>query len=250
MELRQYWNVIWKRRWLVLAIVVLSTILSGVMALLAPREYKAETRFTARQDPSPDVLRDNYFTFDRYYNWFGSEFLVDDYTQIVDSDAFAGSTLATLKEDLAAGTLEISATDKLKADVEKLEAKDVRGGMGADRRHRNLRITVTAPTRELAKAISDSAAKVLTDARLKPIRGEYTMQSDKALFSQLDAVTMESIESSSRREITNAIIRVVLGLVAALAIAFLLEYLDTSVRDERDATKVLDLPVLGAIPRI
>ena len=35
----------------------------------------------------------------------------------------------------------------------------------------------------------------------------------------------------------------------ALALAFLLEYLDNSVRDERDARKVLDLPVLGMIPR-
>lgn len=233
-----------------LAIIVLGAVLSGVMALIAPRSYKAETRFTARQDPSPDVLRENYFTFDRYYNWFGSEFLVDDYTQIVDSDAFANSTLATLKEDMAAGRLEISSTDKLKADVEKLQAQDIRDGIGSDRRHRELRITVEASTRELAKVISDSAAKVLTDARLKPIRGGYTMQSDKALFSQLDAATMVNIESSSRRELTNAIVRVVIALVTALAIAFLLEYLDASVRDERDAEKVLDLPVLGAIPRI
>jgi capsular polysaccharide biosynthesis protein len=41
-----------------------------------------------------------------------------------------------------------------------------------------------------------------------------------------------------------------MGLVLALALAFLLEYLDNSVRDERDARRVLDMPVLGTIPKV
>ncbi len=41
-----------------------------------------------------------------------------------------------------------------------------------------------------------------------------------------------------------------LGVVAAIVLAFLLEYLDNSVRDERDAKRILELPVLGAIPKL
>ena len=54
MELRQYWNVIWKRRWLALAIVGLTTILSAYMALRASPSYEAEVRFITRQVPTPD----------------------------------------------------------------------------------------------------------------------------------------------------------------------------------------------------
>jgi capsular polysaccharide biosynthesis protein len=60
---------------------------------------------------------------------------------------------------------------------------------------------------------------------------------------------MEEIQSSTGREIINAGIRVLIGLVFALALAFLLEYLDNTVRDERDARRVLDMPVLGTIPK-
>ena len=40
MELRQYWNVIWRRRWLVLGIVLVAAALSAFMAWTAPREYQ------------------------------------------------------------------------------------------------------------------------------------------------------------------------------------------------------------------
>src|SRR5687767_10404487 len=99
MELRQYWNVIWRRRWLVLGIVLVAAALSAFMAWTAPREYQTEVRFTTRQDPTTNPSEQQFFTFDRYYNWFASEFLVDDYTQIATSDAFAGSTLETMREE-------------------------------------------------------------------------------------------------------------------------------------------------------
>src|SRR5947209_20611640 len=103
MELRQYWNVIWKRRWLALAIVGLTTILSAYMALRASPSYEAEVRFITRQVPTPDSGQYVVFTFDRYYNWLGSEFLVDDYTLIVQSDAFARAVLGIMGDRLTLG---------------------------------------------------------------------------------------------------------------------------------------------------
>ena len=47
------------------------------------------------------------------------------------------------------------------------------------------------------------------------------------------------MQSSRSRDIINAVVRVMIGVVLALALAFLLEYLDSSIRDERDARKVL-----------
>src|SRR5690349_18728122 len=103
MELRQYWNVIWRRKWLVVGIVLLAALLSGYMFLTTNKTYETQVRFITRQEPTPDDpntpgITDMIFTFNRYYNWFGSEFLVDDYTQITTSDAFAASVLQTMQE--------------------------------------------------------------------------------------------------------------------------------------------------------
>jgi capsular polysaccharide biosynthesis protein len=44
-------------------------------------------------------------------------------------------------------------------------------------------------------------------------------------------------------------LRTVIGLLIGIALAFLLDYLDSSVRSRRDAESLLQLPVLGEIPR-
>jgi capsular polysaccharide biosynthesis protein len=269
MELRQYWNVIWRRRWLVLGIVLLATAVSAFMAFTAPRTFETEVKFITRQEPTPDSAEQLYFIFDRYYNWFSSEFLVDDYTQITTSDAFAASTLATMREDFfpnkviedlnnqiqeAAKPGETPhlygepVAEKLKDNISKLKIQDIKSAIASDRRHRELRLTITAKDSDVTKAIADAAAIVLSDAKMKPIRGD--MVDDKGVFAQIGRAGIDNIQSSRSKEIINAAIRAIMGLVLALALAFLLEYLDNSVRDERDARRVLDMPVLGTIPKV
>lgn len=48
----------------------------------------------------------------------------------------------------------------------------------------------------------------------------------------------------------NIAIAVVVGLMAGIGLAFLLEYLDNTIRDEKDIETILDLPLLGSIQKI
>ncbi|QNU03870.1 YveK family protein [Peribacillus butanolivorans] len=48
----------------------------------------------------------------------------------------------------------------------------------------------------------------------------------------------------------NIAIAVVVGLMAGIGLAFLLEYMDNSIRDEKDIETLLDLPLLGSIQKI
>jgi capsular polysaccharide biosynthesis protein len=48
----------------------------------------------------------------------------------------------------------------------------------------------------------------------------------------------------------NIAIAVVVGLVAGIGLAFLLEYMDNTIRDEKDIETLLDLPLLGSIQKI
>ena len=230
-----------------LAILGLAALFSAYSFLTASRTYRGEAVFTVRQQNAP-VDPTKIFTYNDYYNWIASEYLVDDYTQIVESDAFGKAVIDTIQTAVTANPPQIVVSDtaKLLSDVDKLQPKDIGGSVGADRRHRELRIFAETPSRDLTKAIIDASGIALTGGLVKPVRGTDT---DKPIFSQIDEVTYDEMTSSTSKEITNAVVRLILGIVAAVAIAFLLEYLDNSVRDERDARKVLDLPVIGAIPR-
>lgn len=263
-----------------LVIMVVATVASGLLAFTAKKSFETQVRFITRQEPTPDLTNvpgvvqnpDNpgemVFTFNRYYNWFSSEFLVDDYTQITTSDAFAASVLATMKEQFFAqeeiedinkqitaatkpgdtpalrGT---EATQQLKDNINKLTPVDVKSGIGSDRRHRELRLIINAGDPDVAKAIADASGAVLADAKLVSIQGK--MVNDEGVFTQIDQAGPFNTTSSRSKDIINAIIRVIIALALAIALVFLLEYLDNSVRDERDASKVMELPVLGAIPR-
>jgi capsular polysaccharide biosynthesis protein len=99
----------------------------------------------------------------------------------------------------------------------------------------------------LVKSIADASGTVLADATMKPIQGN--MVDDKGVFTQIDRAGVFNIASNRGKDLVNAIIRIIIALAAAIALAFLLEYLDNSIRDERDANRILDLPVLGAIPK-
>ncbi|MFE4810522.1 YveK family protein [Peribacillus simplex] len=48
----------------------------------------------------------------------------------------------------------------------------------------------------------------------------------------------------------NIAIAVVVGLMAGIGLAFLLEYLDNTIKDEGDIERLLDLPLLGSIQKI
>jgi capsular polysaccharide biosynthesis protein len=227
MELRQYWNVIWRRRWLVLAIVLLSALVSVVLYVRTQPTYEAQIRFITRQAPDAPGVETGLFLNQPNGYWIGSEFLVDDYTEIVKSDSFAKAV-----NDAIGGGMNVPL---IKAYID------------ADRKNRELRLIITGRTRDEAQLLAEASAKVLTELRLKPVSG--TMADDKAVFTQIDAASPETIKSSTSKDLINALIRFLIGLALALALAFVLEYLDNSVRDERDARNVLDLPVLGTIPR-
>lgn len=50
--------------------------------------------------------------------------------------------------------------------------------------------------------------------------------------------------------VLNIAIAVVVGLMAGIGLAFLLEYLDNTIKDEDDIERLLELPILGSIQKI
>jgi capsular polysaccharide biosynthesis protein len=64
------------------------------------------------------------------------------------------------------------------------------------------------------------------------------------------AVLKENSSPIKPKPLLNIAIALVVGLMAGVGIAFLLEYLDNTIKTEEDIQNVLGLPILGAIPKI
>jgi capsular polysaccharide biosynthesis protein len=115
-------------------------------------------------------------------------------------------------------------------------------------------MTVTARTGNpgQADAIANAAADVLTNLSLSksaaPSLSPVQIQDD-AEFGLLDRSNAGLVSSSRSRALIDAGVRLGLGLVAALALAFLIEYFDDRLRDGAEAERLTGVPVIGTIPR-
>ncbi len=227
MELRAYWRIIARRWWLPVGLALLVGLISLVMQRpwqARPVTYTASMRFNVGIKPEriPGV-----YTYDRYYTMLTSEYLVDDLGEIVRSQAFAGA----VSERLAGQGIAVPA-----------------GAIGASTQpgklHRIMTVNVSWPNEPQLRAISDAIAATLT-------------QSSSQFFSQFSADEADirlidppafGVVGPPAREQLDLPLRVLLALAAGLGLAFLLDYLDRSVR-ERSEVEALGLRVLSEIPR-
>ncbi|MBD7964922.1 YveK family protein [Fictibacillus norfolkensis] len=92
---------------------------------------------------------------------------------------------------------------------------------------------------KLANAISDTFSKEVPNI--------MNVDNVKVLSP---AVLKENPSPIKPKPLLNIAIALVVGLMAGVGIAFLLEYLDNTIKTEEDIQNVLQLPVLGVIPKI
>lgn len=247
MEVRQYLAVL-GRRWPVIALIVgLAAILSVVTVLTTAPTFTATVRLLVRQEASPTTAPP-YFNYDRYYNWLSNEFLSDDYTLIVGSRAFAEQVYKLLQQN----PLNADGTAHYGFDTRVIKVDEILPTLSADRKHRVMTITVKSTNRGYADAIANAAADVLTNETLQkaatPSLSAVQIMDD-AQFGLLDRSTANLVVSNRSRSLIDAAVRLGLGIVAALALAFLIEYFDDRLRDGAEAERLTGVPVLGAIPR-
>ena len=223
LELREYWGIL-ARRWQWVAVVtVLALVASFAMVTMGPSSYKAEVRLTVSVKPEP--RQGDYYTYDKYYTWLASEYLVDDFGEVVKSESFAKDVAARMGGQVPPSSI----------------SRDTK----TTKTHRILTVTVTTGSAEQSGAIAQAIRDVM-DAEA----GKYFAElgSDGAALKVIDGPTVEPEMSTARRAIEIAL-RTAVGMLAAVALAFLVHYLDPSVKDAAEAERILGVPILGEIPR-
>lgn len=224
MELRQYWRIIRKRIWIVFALIAIVLVSSLILRSKRPALYQTSMRFTVAV--TPEARSDDYYAYDHYYTWMASEYFVDELTEIVSSEAFA----TAVSEELANTGLDLS-------------AGALHGSMGAERKHRILTVRITWGNQAQLMEIANAAAKVLRERSADFLGQLGTTDADIRLIDPPVVVSARQ----SLRERLDLPIRLFLALLAGVALTFLLDYLDDTVRD-RAEVEGMGLVVLGEIP--
>jgi capsular polysaccharide biosynthesis protein len=205
-----------------------------------PPQYGASMRMLVGVLPLAETELTNYDP--RYYAWLVSEYLVDDFTEVVSSRLFAENVNQRLAAQQAGGEGSGGGDDEALAFS--LPAGTIQGSSVTSRQHRILTLNLTWGDADQLAALANAAAEELEENA-----HAYFQQlgTDRAEVTLLDAPVIYTIGPSLRERLEWPM-RIGLALIVGIAIAFLIEYLDTSVRNRQDLEE-LGLVILGEIPK-
>jgi capsular polysaccharide biosynthesis protein len=224
MELREYWRILWRRWWILVGLILL--VLAGTLVFRTHPTpmYQATMRFTIGVSPESDSER---LTIDPLYSaYLASEYIADDFTEIVKSESFAGDVSARL-----AGQGVV------------IPAGVIQGYTVSEKQHRILTMQITWPHEAQLRSIAQTATETLEQENAKYFK---QLGSEGAEVFVIDPPRIVSlgVGLKDRLEIP---IRLALALLAGVGLAFLLHYLDDTLR-EPDEVEALGMSVLGRIP--
>src|SRR5882762_6220296 len=211
MELREYWSIIRRRWWLPVAIMLVALIAATAVGVRGAAAYKTDMRIAISTIPTPDPNATLYYD-PTYYSNLDSEYLADDMSELMTSRAFATEIqreLATANQtDVDLATI-VSATRTKKT-------------------HRFIDVTITTSTFEQGEAIAGSIGRILND----PNHLAIYLKALTAYNTQMSVVTppVTHRANSIPGLISEIALRTVIGLLVGVGAAFLVDYIDPSLR--------------------
>lgn len=217
-ELRELLEILLKRKLLIIIMTVLCTVAGGLYSvfLITPM-YQSETTMMVNGAKN---MTDIASSLD-----IGSinlsQKLVVTYGEIVKSRIVLEQTIDSLKLDMTYGQL-----------LRKTTAQQV-GGTEI------LKIAVQDENPEQAAVIANKISDVFVKEVMRILKVNNVETIDKAIPIEKPVNVKTAL---------NIAIAMILGLMLGVFIAFVLEYMDNTIKTENDVQKYLDLPVLGLIP--
>jgi capsular polysaccharide biosynthesis protein len=217
MELRQYFSIIFKRLWIVLLIPITAVGISAYLSFyVLDKVYESNTTLY--------VINKNeksQFSID-YNDVLVGQQLVKDYSELVKSRTVTENVIDELK-------------------LKGLTPEDLARKINVDSKNdtRIIEIKVQDKDPETARNITDKVGEVFISKVVDLMKVENVSIIDKA------EVPLSPVKP---RPIINIAIALFAGLMAAIGIIFLLEYLDNTIKTSEDVEKLLGLSVLSTIP--
>lgn len=221
MELKEYMNIIRKRLWLIAAIVIVACLGAGVKTFMTTPLYNAEAKLIVNQ------------TYDRQgtamldYSLIQTNVMViSSYTEVIKSSAILDKVVATYPD--------LGLTSQQLASMISVSSAN-------DSQVMNLRVQDTS-YEQAAKTVN--AVARIFEAQIPSIMNvdNVTILSEAPLEANAAPININLVMS--------ILISFVVGLMLAVGLVFLLEYLDDTYKSEAELERELGLPVLAVIARI
>ncbi|MCD5324117.1 MULTISPECIES: YveK family protein [Pontibacillus] len=218
-SLKEIFDVLKKRIVLILSLIVLATVVSGVVSyfVLTPI-YESSARFAVSektQEPSEynySTIQTNVGMIATYNDLLKDPYILDYVIDELDLNVTASEL-----------TNKISLSSGAESQV--------------------VKVTVTDPSIEQAVNIANKTVESFE----KRIPDVFEVNNVKPLAAAEVPKNPSPVKPSP---MLNIAIAFVLGAMVGVGLAFLLEYLDNTIKDEQDIDKTLGLPVLGVISEV
>lgn len=216
-SLKEIFGVIKKRFMLIVAFVFGAALIAVVFSyfIITPK-YESSSQFIVNQSQQDQNIPYNVNDIRTNVE------LINTYNVIIKSPRVLDEVVEELGLDYSAGTL----SQKIK--------------VSSEQNSQVVTVTVTDPNPATATQIANTTVKVFQDM----IPDIMNVDNVKILSP---AEMVEKPTPVSPKPLLNIAIAIVLGGMIGVGLAFLLEYLDNTIRTEEDIEKELGLPVLGVI---
>ncbi|MFE4121336.1 YveK family protein [Priestia sp. YIM B13486] len=220
-SLRDLFQVLRKRLWLIALIAIIAATISAVISffVLTP-VYQTSTQILVNQAKSEQQL----------YNAGAVQTnvqLISTYNDIIKSPAILDTVIEELKLDGSAKSLS--------GQIQVTSAENSQVAL----------ITVQDTNAKRATEIANTTASVFQQKVPKIMN----MNIDNvSILSKADLAASKS--PVKPQPVLNIAIALVVGLMVGIGLSFLLEYLDNTVKTEQDIENILELPVMGVITNI
>ncbi|MDP4551654.1 Wzz/FepE/Etk N-terminal domain-containing protein [Alkalihalobacillus macyae] len=215
-SLKEIFEVLKKRLALILLITLLATATSGVVSyfFLTPI-YETSTQILVNKNKSSENSIDQ--------NQINTDVaLINTYSVLIKSPLILDEVKKELDLNLSTGAInnKISVSNAQNSQVVLISVKD--------------------PDPQLAVDIANTTTSVFE----KQVKILYNTDNVRILSKAGFEGTPAPVNPNP---VLNMAIALVVGLMVGVGLAFLLEYLDNTIKNEEDIEKVLGLPVLGTI---
>ncbi len=224
MELRQYWHIVWKRIWIPVLLLGVVLVVSLALHRPSPPSFQASARMLVDVPPLEAV---EGMGFDpRLTAPQATEYLVDDFSLFVSSQTVAQA----VSQRLAGQGIQVP-------------PGIIQSSTASEKVHRVITVRATWSDPDGALAIVKAAVEVLRQESPAYFGRLGLEEPQVALF---DGPDVSPIPPSLTQRL-DLPVRLLLALVAGVALCFLLDYLDDSIRG-REELEGLGIPVLAEIP--
>lgn len=218
-SLQDLFKVLKKRLSLIVSITLIAMIISAVISfyMLTPI-YESSTQILVNQQKTDDQ---GIETQDIQTNLQ----LINTYNVIIKSPAILTKVIEQLDLDLTPAQLsgKITVANAENSQVVSVTVQDEQAFMAVD------------------------IANTVADVFQKEIKTLMNVDNVNILSP---AVLSENPAPVKPNKMLNVAIAMVIGLMLSVGLAFLLEYLDTSIKSEQDIEEILNLPIIGLVSPI